>query len=88
MKPGVRLVSHIQPAKNTDLLDALKAKQATVVGMDTLPRMISRAQTFDSMSSQVRPRIGPSLKGQRPSYPACGFVGCIARTHRSATTHR
>ncbi|KAG1676348.1 hypothetical protein FOA52_001143 [Chlamydomonas sp. UWO 241] len=53
MKSGVRLVSHIQPAKNTDLLDALKAKQATVVGMDTLPRMISRAQTFDSMSSQA-----------------------------------
>ena len=54
MKEGVRLVSHIQPAKNKEtLIPALAAKKATVVGMDTIPRQLSRAQTFDSLSSQA-----------------------------------
>lgn len=33
LHPG-RLVSHIQPARNPDLVKALAAKKATVVGMD------------------------------------------------------
>ena len=52
--PIYRLVSHIQPAKNKEsLIPALAAKKATVVGMDTIPRQLSRAQTFDSLSSQA-----------------------------------
>jgi len=54
MKEGVTLVSHIQPAKNKDtILADLARKSATVVGMDTIPRQLSRAQTFDSLSSQA-----------------------------------
>eukprot|EP00197_Chlamydomonas_leiostraca_P003034 CAMPEP_0202868590 /NCGR_PEP_ID=MMETSP1391-20130828/10961_1 /ASSEMBLY_ACC=CAM_ASM_000867 /TAXON_ID=1034604 /ORGANISM="Chlamydomonas leiostraca, Strain SAG 11-49" /LENGTH=464 /DNA_ID=CAMNT_0049548775 /DNA_START=96 /DNA_END=1487 /DNA_ORIENTATION=- len=53
MKEGVRLVSHVQPARNKEVVDALAAKGATVVGMDCIPRQLSRAQTFDSLSSQA-----------------------------------
>ncbi len=48
-----RLVSHVQPARNKDVVEALSAKKATVVGMDCIPRQLSRAQTFDSLSSQA-----------------------------------
>ncbi|KAK9824598.1 hypothetical protein WJX72_011597 [[Myrmecia] bisecta] len=52
-KDGVRLISYIQPAKNKELVDALAKKKATVIGMDCIPRTISRAQTFDSLSSMA-----------------------------------
>lgn len=48
-------MSHIQPARTKETtLPLLASKHATVVGMDTIPRQLSRAQTFDSLSSQVR----------------------------------
>eukprot|EP00798_Chlamydomonas_sp_ICE-L_P011250 gene11250-18875_t len=54
MKEGVILISHIKPAQNKDtIVKALQDKKANVVGMDTIPRMLSRAQTFDSLSSQA-----------------------------------
>lgn len=46
-------MSHIQPARNKDLVEALQGKKATVVGMDCIPRQLSRAQTFDTLSSQA-----------------------------------
>jgi NAD(P) transhydrogenase len=53
LKEGAALVSHIQPARNADLLETLKQKEATVVAMDCIPRQLSRAQTFDSLSSMA-----------------------------------
>lgn len=70
MKTGVRLVSHIQPAKNKDtIVAALAAKKAVVVGMDTIPRQLSRAQTFDSLSSQA------NIAGYRAVIEAGNYFG-------------
>ena len=52
-KKGGVLISFIQPAQNKELVEALKAKQMTVIAMDCLPRTISRAQTFDALSSMA-----------------------------------
>jgi NAD(P) transhydrogenase len=46
------LISFIHPAQNKDLIDKLSTKQATVFGMDCIPR-ISRAQVFDALSSMA-----------------------------------
>mmetsp|Transcript_21927 Transcript_21927/g.34342 ORF Transcript_21927/g.34342 Transcript_21927/m.34342 type:complete len:921 (-) Transcript_21927:930-3692(-) len=47
------LISFLYPAQNTDLVNKLKAKQMTVFGMDCMPRTLSRAQTFDALSSMA-----------------------------------
>lgn len=52
-KQGSRLISYVYPAQNKDLLDQLAAKKMTVLGMDCIPRTLSRAQTFDSLSSMA-----------------------------------
>ena len=53
-KVGSRtLVSLINPAKNDDLLDALQKQGATCFALDCIPRMLSRGQTFDVLSSQT-----------------------------------
>jgi NAD(P) transhydrogenase subunit alpha len=44
------VVSFIWPAQNPDLMQALAAKKATVLAMDSVPR-ISRAQKLDALSS-------------------------------------
>ena len=44
------LVSFIWPAQNPDLMQALAEKKATVLAMDSVPR-ISRAQKLDALSS-------------------------------------
>ena len=46
------LVSFIWPAQNPELLKQLAAKQATVLAMDSVPR-ISRAQKLDALSSMA-----------------------------------
>src|SRR5207244_9374655 len=43
-------VSFIWPAQNPELMQALAAKKATVLAMDSVPR-ISRAQKLDALSS-------------------------------------
>eukprot|EP00798_Chlamydomonas_sp_ICE-L_P032292 gene32292-16858_t len=53
MSNGVRLLSHIQPAQNKDIVDALASKQATVLALDCIPRTLSRAQAFDTLSSMA-----------------------------------
>ena len=40
------------PAQNKELVDKLAAKKLTVLAMDCVPR-ISRAQTFDALSSMA-----------------------------------
>jgi NAD(P) transhydrogenase subunit alpha len=50
--PGKTLISFIWPAQNAELLEKLAEKQATVIGMDAVPR-ISRAQKLDALSSMA-----------------------------------
>ncbi|NOT83817.1 MAG: Re/Si-specific NAD(P)(+) transhydrogenase subunit alpha [Methylococcaceae bacterium] len=46
------LISFIWPAQNDELMQKLAAKNATVLGMDSVPRM-SRAQKMDALSSMA-----------------------------------
>jgi NAD(P) transhydrogenase subunit alpha len=52
MREGQILVSFIWPAQNPELLQNLAAKKATVLAMDSVPR-ISRAQKLDALSSMA-----------------------------------
>jgi len=52
MRAGGTLVSFIWPAQNPELLKALAARKATVLAMDSVPR-ISRAQKLDALSSMA-----------------------------------
>src|SRR3954469_16023115 len=52
LREGGTLVSFIWPAQNPELLKALAAKKATVLAMDSVPR-ISRAQKLDALSSMA-----------------------------------
>jgi H+-translocating NAD(P) transhydrogenase subunit alpha len=52
MREGGTLVSFIWPAQNPELLKLLAAKKATVLAMDSVPRM-SRAQKLDALSSMA-----------------------------------
>ena len=46
------LISFFYPAQNKDLLETVKARGATVIAMDMVPR-ISRAQKMDALSSMA-----------------------------------
>jgi len=52
LREGGTLVCFIWPAQNPDLLKQLAAKKATVLAMDSVPR-ISRAQKLDALSSMA-----------------------------------
>ncbi len=52
VREGSTLVSFIWPAQNPELLKALAARKATVLAMDSVPRM-SRAQKMDALSSMA-----------------------------------
>jgi len=52
LKRGAHLISFIWPGQNADLIDRLREREATVLGMDTIPR-ISRAQKCDALSSMA-----------------------------------
>ncbi|WP_316016018.1 Re/Si-specific NAD(P)(+) transhydrogenase subunit alpha [Roseobacter sp. HKCCA0434] len=52
VRDGQTIVSFIWPAQNAELLEALKAKGATTLAMDMVPR-ISRAQKMDALSSMA-----------------------------------
>jgi len=52
MREGATLVSFIWPAQNPELLQALAGRSATVLAMDSVPR-ISRAQKLDALSSMA-----------------------------------
>jgi NAD(P) transhydrogenase subunit alpha len=52
MREGATLISFIAPAQNPELLNRLAAKKATVLAMDSVPRM-SRAQKMDALSSMA-----------------------------------
>ena len=50
---GTTLVSFIWPAQNPDLMQALAARKITVLAMDSLPRLLSRAQKMDALTSMA-----------------------------------
>ena len=53
MNPGSSLFSLIKPDANPEVVKKLEAKQITAFAMERIPRTVSRAQTFDVLSSQA-----------------------------------
>ncbi|MBP9905562.1 MAG: Re/Si-specific NAD(P)(+) transhydrogenase subunit alpha [Rhodoferax sp.] len=53
MREGGILIGFIWPAQNPELMQQLAAKKATVLAIDSLPRMLSRAQKMDALTSQA-----------------------------------
>jgi len=53
MREGGTLISFIWPAQNPELMQQLAAKKATVLAIDCLPRMLSRAQKMDALTSMA-----------------------------------
>lgn len=53
LKDSAVLVSYIHPATNKALVQILAAKGTTVLAMDCIPRTISRAQMYDTLSSMA-----------------------------------
>jgi NAD(P) transhydrogenase subunit alpha len=53
MREGGALIGFIWPAQNPELMKQLSAKKATVLAIDCLPRMLSRAQKMDALTSQA-----------------------------------
>jgi NAD(P) transhydrogenase subunit alpha len=52
LKEGGNLVSFIWPGQNPELMERLAGKKATVLAMDSVPR-VSRAQKLDALSSMA-----------------------------------
>ncbi len=53
MREGGTLVSFVWPAQNPDLMQQLAARKVTVLAIDSLPRMLSRAQKMDALTSMA-----------------------------------
>src|SRR5580765_178543 len=53
MRAGQTLISFIWPAQNPELMRQLAARKVTVLAMDALPRMLSRAQKMDALTSMA-----------------------------------
>ncbi|MBI5785381.1 MAG: Re/Si-specific NAD(P)(+) transhydrogenase subunit alpha [Rhodocyclales bacterium] len=53
LKAGTTLISFIWPAQNPELMQALAARQVTVLAIDALPRQLSRAQKMDALTSMA-----------------------------------
>ena len=69
MHEGSTLVSFIWPAQNPELLKQLAARKVTVLAIDSLPRMLSRAQKMDALTSQA------SVAGYRAVIEAANAFG-------------
>jgi len=50
---GQTLITFIWPAQNPELMQSLAARKVTVLAIDSLPRMLSRAQKMDALTSQA-----------------------------------
>jgi len=53
MHEGQTLITFIWPAQNPELMQSLAARKVTVLAMDSLPRMLSRAQKMDALTSMA-----------------------------------
>lgn len=69
MKQGGALIGFVWPAQNPELMQALAEKQATVLAIDCLPRMLSRAQKMDALTSMA------SISGYRAVIEAANAFG-------------
>jgi NAD(P) transhydrogenase subunit alpha len=68
LRQGGTLIGFIYPAQNSELLDKLAARKATVLAMDAVPR-ITRAQKLDALSSMA------NLAGYRAVIEAANHFG-------------
>lgn len=68
VRDGGTLISFLWPAQNADLMDRLKARNATALAMDSVPR-ISRAQKLDALSSMA------NIAGYRAVIEAANYFG-------------
>ena len=76
LRAGQILVSFVWPAQNADLLQRLAATGATVLAMDSVPR-ISRAQKLDALSSMA------NIAGYRAVIEAAHHFGRFFTGQRS-----
>lgn len=53
LKKGGTLMGYVQPAVNKGLVDALLKQKVNALAMDCIPRTLSRAQAFDTLSSMA-----------------------------------
>ena len=53
MREGTTLISFIWPAQNPELMQQLASRKVTVLAIDALPRMLSRAQKMDALTSMA-----------------------------------
>ena len=70
LEPGSLLISYLMPAKNKELIEELAKKEITAIGMDCIPRTISRAQMFDTVSKNEK--VSHSIA---PTNPKLMFSG-------------
>ena len=80
--PFCSLISYLYPARNRELLEALQQKRMTAIGMDMIPRTISRAQSFDTLSSQA------NIAGYRAVIEAGPCRSPHVAVHNLGITHR
>jgi H+-translocating NAD(P) transhydrogenase subunit alpha len=53
MHAGQTLITFVYPAQNPELMKSLAAKKVTVLAMDCVPRLLSRAQKMDALTSMA-----------------------------------
>src|SRR5258705_8257446 len=53
LREGQTLISFLWPAQNPELMQSLAARKVTVLAIDALPRMLSRAQKMDALTSMA-----------------------------------
>ncbi|MDH3282633.1 MAG: Re/Si-specific NAD(P)(+) transhydrogenase subunit alpha [Gammaproteobacteria bacterium] len=68
LNSGATLISFVWPAQNAELMERLSARKATVLAMDSVPR-ISRAQKLDALSSMA------NIAGYRAVIEAANHFG-------------
>jgi NAD(P) transhydrogenase subunit alpha len=69
MHEGQTLISFLWPAQNPELLQELGTRKVTVLAIDALPRMLSRAQKMDALTSMA------SISGYRAVIEAANAFG-------------
>ena len=53
LREGAKLIGFIWPAQNPELMQQLAARNVNVLSIDALPRMLSRAQKMDALTSMA-----------------------------------
>jgi H+-translocating NAD(P) transhydrogenase subunit alpha len=69
LREGQTLIGFIWPAQNPELMQQLAARKVTVLAIDALPRMLSRAQKMDALTSMA------SITGYRAVIEAAHHFG-------------